>query len=172
MLLPLSTLIFSLLPLVLTHPLTLTYTPLSSLNPHPLAILTLSPPLLTAYTPPPPSSTPLRLSFSPSTTITASTSSTLTLASALHLPGSYFRILLSRLDNTTLSVSYHPGPNGLSNQKESASNSAAGTDHTAWPSVQVAYAAAAPQPVLNRPVVASKDGGGQEAEVEKTFLQK
>ncbi|MCJ1419984.1 hypothetical protein MMC32_006340 [Xylographa parallela] len=160
-----------LLPLALTTPLTLTYTPLSSpnpnANPHPLAVL------LTAYTPPPPSTSLLRLSFSPSIT----PSSTLALASTLHLPNSHFLVLLSRLDNTTLSVSYHPGPAALtapdSHAPPSTQPSDADTERSTWPTVRVAYAASPPQPVLNQPVVLNKEGVvPEEGVVEKTFLQK
>ncbi|MCJ1320937.1 hypothetical protein MMC15_006278, partial [Xylographa vitiligo] len=169
-------LLHSLLPLALTSPLTLTYTPLSppSSPPHPLAILTLSPPLLTSYTPPPASlsASLLRLSLSPQTTrqttTTTTTSSTLTLASSLHRPGSHLLVLLSPLDNTTISASFHPGP-----AAPAPNRNPGGTDPTAWPALRIAYAAAPPQPVLNRPIALSRDGvPATEGEApEKTFLQ-
>ncbi|MCJ1295070.1 hypothetical protein MMC34_006631 [Xylographa carneopallida] len=180
-------LLLLLLPLTLTHSLTLTYTPLHDSTPpshtHPLAHLTLSPPTLLAYTPPPPSSSLIRLSFSSSTTSTntsshphtpdtPSESSTLLLASALHLPGSHFRVLLSRFDNCTLGVGLHPDLAGVAGH--GGLEGSGGLEVSAWPTVRIAYAAPPPRPVLNKPVVVSADGtaGEEGAGGEKTFLQK
>lgn len=133
-----------------------------SASPLPLAHISLTPtPTLTSYTPPKPlSSSPLlRLSVIPGHF------STLVSQAALHQPGT-FRVLLSPVDNSTISVSYQTlGEDGDGVVDRSG-------DKAAWPGVQIVYPDAAPWPALNRPVVLNEEGKVPEKEPEKSLLQK
>jgi hypothetical protein len=160
-----------LLPLSLatfTSTITLTYTPLQppSSAPTSLAVLTLSPPTLSSFTPPPSSASLLRLTASSSA---ENSPSTLVLASALHNPG-VFLVLLSPIDNSTISVSYRPLPTTEESLQRKKEKGRGGSE--TWPGIEIVYPSEGVKPVLNRPVVLNEEGKLPVKEVEKTFLQR
>lgn len=180
--------LLTLLPLTLAvSSLTVTYTPLTQpQSTHPLAQLTLSPPHIHSFTPPPLSSSPspfdphfpIRISISTSSSAHTHSPSTLTTLSALNAPGGVFRLLLSPVDNSTISISYRApssapttSPNNV-NVNVNGNGNGNGKEGNALPELEITYPSPPPRPLLNKPVVLNEEGKVEAPEVEKSLLQR